>query len=103
MLNTNVSSTCSTYPNYWGVHPVARVSSTVNKPLYATMFLVLVFIVHLHYMFRPLIGGHLQRLQHTRHNPHTTDSAERPIINKHILGSTKHPNNIHITTRKHST
>jgi hypothetical protein len=24
------------------------------------MFLVLVFIVHLHYMFRPLIGGHLQ-------------------------------------------
>jgi hypothetical protein len=23
-------------------------------------FLVLVFIVHLHYMFRPLIGGHLQ-------------------------------------------
>jgi hypothetical protein len=24
------------------------------------MFLVLVFIVHLHYMFRHLIGGHLQ-------------------------------------------
>jgi hypothetical protein len=24
------------------------------------MFLVLVFIVHLHYMFRSLIGGHLQ-------------------------------------------
>jgi hypothetical protein len=24
------------------------------------MFLVLVFIVHLHYMFRPQIGGHLQ-------------------------------------------
>jgi hypothetical protein len=24
------------------------------------MFLVPVFIVHLHYMFRPLIGGHLQ-------------------------------------------
>jgi hypothetical protein len=46
--------------NYWGVHPVARVSSNVNKPPYATMFLVLVFIVHLHYMFRPLIGGHLQ-------------------------------------------
>jgi hypothetical protein len=46
--------------SYWGVHPVARVSSNVNKPPYATMFLVLVFIVHLHYMFRPLIGGHLQ-------------------------------------------
>jgi hypothetical protein len=30
--------------------------------------------------------------------------AERPIINKHILGSTKLPiDNIHITTRKHST
>jgi hypothetical protein len=24
--------------NYWGVHPVARVSSNVNKPPYATMF-----------------------------------------------------------------
>jgi hypothetical protein len=35
-------------------------SSNVNKPQYATMLLVLVFIVHLHYMFRPLIGGHLQ-------------------------------------------
>jgi hypothetical protein len=43
--------------NYWGVHPVAHVSSNVNKPPYATMFLVLVFIVHLHYMFRTLIGG----------------------------------------------
>jgi hypothetical protein len=48
------------FVNYWGVHPVARVSSNVNKPPYATMFLVLVFIVHLHYMFLPLIGGHLQ-------------------------------------------
>jgi hypothetical protein len=42
------------------VHTVARVSSNVNKPPYETMFLVLVFIVHLHYMFRPLIGGHFQ-------------------------------------------
>jgi hypothetical protein len=24
--------------NYWGVHPVARVSSNVNKPPYATVF-----------------------------------------------------------------
>jgi hypothetical protein len=24
--------------NYWGVHPVARVFSNVNKPPYATMF-----------------------------------------------------------------
>jgi hypothetical protein len=24
--------------NYWGAHPVARVSSNVNKPPYATMF-----------------------------------------------------------------
>jgi hypothetical protein len=46
--------------NYWGVHPVACVSSNVNKPPYTTMFLVLVFIVRLHYIFRPLIGGHLQ-------------------------------------------
>jgi hypothetical protein len=42
------------------VHPVARISSNVNEPPYATVFLVLVFIVHLHNMFRPLIGGHLQ-------------------------------------------
>jgi hypothetical protein len=46
--------------NYWGVHPVARVYSNVNKPSYTTMFLVLVFIVNSHYMFRPQIGGHLQ-------------------------------------------
>jgi hypothetical protein len=26
--------------NYWGVYPVAHVSSNVNKPPYATMFLV---------------------------------------------------------------
>jgi hypothetical protein len=38
--------------NYWGVHPVARVSSNVNKPPYATMFGAR-FIVHSHYMFLP--------------------------------------------------
>jgi hypothetical protein len=27
-----------TIVNYWGVHPVTRVSSNVNKPPYATMF-----------------------------------------------------------------
>jgi hypothetical protein len=31
--------------NYWGAHSVARVSSNVNKPPYATMVLVLVSIV----------------------------------------------------------
>jgi hypothetical protein len=36
--------------------------SNVNKPPYATVFLVLVFIVRLHCMFRPLIGGHHQAI-----------------------------------------
>jgi hypothetical protein len=36
-FNTSVLMKNS-YLNYWGEHPVARVSSNVNKPPYATMF-----------------------------------------------------------------
>jgi hypothetical protein len=45
--------------NYWGVHPVARVSSNVNKPPYATMFGARFYCaLTLHVLTS--IGGHLQ-------------------------------------------
>jgi hypothetical protein len=47
--------------NYWGVHPVARVSSNVNKPLYATMSGDRFYCALTLHVSAP-IGGHLQVL-----------------------------------------
>jgi hypothetical protein len=47
--------------NYWGVHPVARVCSNVNKPPYATMFGACFYCALTLQVSAP-IGGHLQVL-----------------------------------------
>jgi hypothetical protein len=47
--------------NYWGVHPVARVSSNVNKPPYATMFGARFYCALTLHVSAP-IGGHPQVL-----------------------------------------
>jgi hypothetical protein len=44
--------------NYWGVHPVARVSSNVNKPPYTTMFGARFYCALTLHVSAP-IGGHL--------------------------------------------
>jgi hypothetical protein len=47
--------------NYWVVHPVALVSSNVNKPPYATMFGARFYCALKLHVSAP-IGGHLQVL-----------------------------------------
>jgi hypothetical protein len=47
--------------NYWGVHPVARVSSNVNKPPYATTFGARFYCALTLHVSAP-IGGHLKLL-----------------------------------------
>jgi hypothetical protein len=47
--------------NYWGVHPVASVSSNVNKPPYATLFGARFYCALTLHVSAP-IGGHLQVL-----------------------------------------
>jgi hypothetical protein len=47
--------------NFWGVHPVARVSSNVNKPPYAAMFGARFYCALTLHVSAP-IGGHLQVL-----------------------------------------
>jgi hypothetical protein len=70
--------------NYWGVHPVARVSSNVNKPPNATMFDARFYCALTLHVSAP-IGGHLQVLCDKIYSKVAMFMSTDPL-SRHIIG-----------------
>jgi hypothetical protein len=64
--------------NYCGVHPVARVSSNVNKPPYATMFGARFYCALTLHVSAP-ISGHLQVLRDKIYSKVATFMSTDPL------------------------